>query len=98
MASISPAARDVRVLRAARDVLTKYRISPRPVAGTEPSLRVFNVEGGSAPYIVSVDADWQQSPTCTCPDHRRSEGFCKHVIGVLLKNDELRCQLLELYL
>ncbi len=68
------------------------------MAGADPNLRVFNVVGGGAPYIVSVDVDWQQVPTCTCPDHRRSGGFCKHVIGVLLKTDELRCQLLELFL
>jgi hypothetical protein len=98
MASMNVAARDVRVLRAARDVLTKYRITRRSVAGADPNLRVFNVEGGGAPYIVSVDVDWQQAPTCTCPDHRRSGGFCKHAIGVLLKDDELRCQLLELFL
>jgi uncharacterized Zn finger protein len=94
-------ARDARFLRAARDVLKNYRIVPaKRVRGSVAS---FEVTGGDAPYTVVVHPEWASSPTCTCPDAQRraksqNAGYCKHIIAVLLSVDDLKCQLLELFL
>ena len=94
-------ARDRRFLKAAAEVLKKYQIRRRS-AGADRLAR-FDVTGGQAPYVVTVDPDWELGPTCTCPDAQDlgktlNAGYCKHVIGVLLQQDGLRCQLLELFL
>lgn len=100
MPAVDVGARDARVLRAAKDVLSTYTFHALPP--TEPSTRALRVEvrGGSRPYVVTVDPEWGSPARCTCPDHARASngGFCKHVIGVLLRDDALRCQLLELFL
>jgi uncharacterized Zn finger protein len=93
-------ARDARFLRAARDVLKRYRITAkRPKDGVAP----FEVIGGEEPYTVVVHPEWTAAPTCTCPDAQRrakdhTAGYCKHIIAVLLSHEELKCQLLELFL
>ncbi len=111
-ATITLEARDRRFLRAAQDVLTKYRIvrhdpPPEPAAGRRArgsdGCIVFEVTGGTAPYTVTVHPEWAKAPACTCPDagqgaRERNAGYCKHIIAVLLSNDDLRCQLLELFL
>ncbi len=100
MPAVDVGARDARVLRAAKDVLATYTFDSLPPL--EPGARAlrFEVRGGSRPYVVTVDPEWGAPPRCTCPDHARSSngGYCKHVIGVLLRDDALRCQLLELFL
>ncbi len=93
-------ARDVRVLRAAKDVLSRYSFHLLPTPEHGPHLCAIEVRGGSRPYVVTVDPAWGAPARCTCPDHARASngGYCKHVIGVLLRDDALRCQLLELFL
>jgi len=93
--------RESRMLRAIRDVQKKYTITE--VAGADRSRREFRLTGGQQPYTVRVWEGWEQAPTCTCPDHyqraaAQTGGYCKHIIAVLLSHDELRCQLLELFL
>ncbi len=96
MSTPSVHARDVRILRAAREVLRTYTFHAR---APEPDGRVpHDVRGGTQPYVVHVHPTWGASPSCSCPDHQRRGGFCKHVIGVLLQAPALRCQLLELFL
>ncbi len=96
MSTPSVVARDARILRAARDVLKTYTFHPQPAA---PDGRVpYDVRGGTSPYVVHVHPAWAASPACSCPDHQRREGYCKHIIGVLLQDSALRCQLLELFL
>lgn len=92
--STSASFRDVRMLRAARSVVGTYGIQPVPdVPGA------FDVTGGTRPYRVQIDPDWRQSATCTCPDAtQRSQGWCKHVIAVLIEQPSLRYQLLPLFL
>lgn len=94
-------ARDMRMIRAARDVSTRYSISRQP--GLTNSKAWFDIRGGLKPYIVGIHPDWKERPTCTCPDAEkraltRNGGFCKHIIAVLLKEQEFKCQLLELFL
>jgi len=53
-------------------------------------------------YEVCVHPMWNAAPSCTCPDFARnaasgSSTWCKHVIAVLMSREELRCQLLDLY-
>ncbi len=100
-ATVSVWARDMRFLRAAKTVLQKYKIRRAP-RGADRMAR-FDIEGGQAPYVVTVDPEWEADPTCTCPDAAQmgkalNSGYCKHVIAVLLQEDGLRCQLLELFL
>ena len=92
-------ARDKRFLRAARTVLKNYRLR-RTDDGDAVQ---FEIGGGTNPYTVRVSRSWGQAPICTCPDaqHRAADltgGFCKHVIAVLIENEDLRCQLLDVLL
>ncbi len=94
-------ARDLRMIRAAGSVSGKYHIRRRQTSEAETA--VFDVTGGTKPYEVAVNPGWQCRPTCTCPDaSRRAQeqngGFCKHIIAVLLQNQEFRHQLIELFL
>ena len=91
MPAPSPA-RDVRILRAAREVLKSYTI-------TRTAPTALSVTGGTRPYTVTVDPGWSRTPACTCPDHARPGApWCKHIIAARLQEDDLRCQLLELFL
>jgi uncharacterized Zn finger protein len=99
--TIDLAARDARFLRAAADVLKKYKITRR--AALEEGRAVFDVSGGQQPYVVTVHPEWAADPACTCPDAAKrakifSGGYCKHIMAVLLSNDDLRGQLLEVFL
>jgi hypothetical protein len=100
MPAVDVGARDARVLRAAKDVLARYTFHPLPPAEPGERLVRLEVHGGARPYTVTVDPDWRTPARCTCPDHARASngGFCKHVIGALLRDEALRCQLLELFL
>ncbi|HNS10235.1 MAG TPA: SWIM zinc finger domain-containing protein [Candidatus Ozemobacteraceae bacterium] len=94
-------ARDLRMIRAAGSVSGKYQIRRRQTPGSATA--VFDVSGGTKPYEVTVNPGWQCCPTCTCPDasnraQEQNGGFCKHIIAVLLQNEEFRHQLLELFL
>ena len=94
-------ARDDRFLRAAESVLRKYTITRR--RKLEDGFVVFDVTGGTDDYVVRIHPEWRAAPECTCPDagnraRESARGYCKHVIGVLLKNEEFRCQLLEVFL
>ncbi|TNF32986.1 MAG: SWIM zinc finger family protein [Deltaproteobacteria bacterium] len=95
--SIDLRARDQRFLRAARDVLKRYEIAGGEALG---STVAFDVRGGSADYAVRVSADWSEPPRCTCPDAARAAnaGFCKHIIAVLLVEEDLGYQLLDVLL
>jgi len=97
--TIDVQARDQRFLRAAQEVLDHYRIER---GGTVDGVAHFELHGGSQPYTVRVHADWSAPPVCSCPDatHRAdvTGGFCKHVIAVLLKHEDLRYQLLDVML
>lgn len=94
-------ARDDRFFRAAESVLKHYRITRRKK--TEDGLVVFDITGGSRDYVVRVHPEWLTPPRCSCPDAEQraresTRGYCKHIIGVLLSNEEFRCQLLEAFL
>ena len=94
-------ARDDRFFRAAESVLKNYRITRRH--GLEDGFVVFDITGGTRNYVVKVHPEWRANPQCSCPDAEQrakenTRGYCKHIIGVLLKNEEFRCQLLEAFL
>ena len=93
MTSYSFGDRDRRMMRAATSVLERYQF-------TQVDPLVTRVNGGSQPYDVTVHPDWSARPACSCPDHqgRRTEGYCKHIIAVLMRDPALHCQLLELFL
>jgi predicted nucleic acid-binding Zn finger protein len=95
-------ARDLRFLRAASDVVKRYRFHRSEDGVHDGPIRI-EVHGGSEDYIVTVHPRWEQSPTCTCPDASRlakekNAGYCKHIIAVLLREKELQYQLLEVLL
>ena len=97
-----PRHRDLRIVRAGREVLGAYLIT-ETLQGEE--LRCFSVvrDDKSAAYDVIARRDWAGPPSCSCPDAqditvRRNGGYCKHVIAVLLKTRDLRHQLLDLFL
>lgn len=95
-------ARDQRFLRAAGDVLKRYRMK-RCETSTPDEPVCVEVKGGDEDYVVTVNPNWAWSPACTCPDARRlarqqNAGYCKHIIAVLLQEKDLQHQLLELLL
>jgi predicted nucleic acid-binding Zn finger protein len=101
--------RESRVLRAIRDVLKKYQIAEQVRVGSDGQAtgldgeRVFQLTGGQHPYTVRVYENWNLAPSCTCPDHyqraaAQTGGYCKHIIAVMLSCEELRCQVLDLFL
>ena len=94
-------ARDDRFFRAAESVLKTYKITRRKKQ--EEGFVIFDIIGGTQDYMVKVHPEWRQNPQCSCPDAARrakdnARGYCKHIIAVLLSNDEFRCQLLEAFL
>lgn len=93
-------AREGRITRAAEQVLARYSIREQ---ARRKTCRTFLLEGGQKAYTVRVDEEWGAEPACTCPDAvnlapEKNKGYCKHIIAVLMKHDELRCQLLEMFL
>lgn len=93
VAKLSPKERGLRLLRAARDVLTTYEL-----VLVEPG--EIRLQGGRAPYTVRYCLEWSRTAECSCPDAERlaDEGYCKHVVAVLLSQPGLRAQLLEMFL
>ncbi len=94
-------ARDMRMVRAAGDVAKRYTISRNN--DTKSNKVWFAIEGGTKPYAVGIHPEWKDRPSCSCPDAAQraliqNGGFCKHIIAVLLKEQEFKCQLLELFL
>ena len=88
--------RNRRITRAVQDVLTKYSFV-RTDVGDEAR---FLVTGGSSPYTLVVSKTWAHPPKCSCPDNstHNTGGYCKHAMGAMLKELDLRGQLLEVYL
>ena len=98
--TIDISARDARFFRAAKDVLKRYKIEQVDPEGEH---LCFEVVGGSNPYLVKVQPEWKRAPSCTCPDaafraNRQAGGYCKHIIAVLLSNEDLQYQLLDVFL
>ncbi len=98
--SIDLVARDNRFFRAAKEVLGTYDIGR---SEEEPGTVCFRVKNGSSDYCVEVSRVWAHPPRCSCPDAQYAAaedcaGYCKHVIAVLLDNEDLRFQLLDLLL
>ncbi|MEW6710795.1 MAG: SWIM zinc finger family protein [Candidatus Riflebacteria bacterium] len=94
-------ARDLRMVRGAKEVLKHYKIARIETDAAAPVS--FRVSGGLQPYTVILDPDWRQRPSCTCPDASKraldhNGGYCKHIIAVLLSEPAFRCQLLEIFL
>lgn len=63
----------------------------------------FSVIEKTDKNTVTADLDWGQAPTCTCTSYwtevRLGRGpWCRHVVAVLVKEEELRCQLIDLLL
>lgn len=98
---LSLKARDDRFLRAAAIVLKEYTITRRPAL--EDGWVVFDIQGGTKDYVVKVHPEWRGQPQCSCPDAAQrarddTRGYCKHIIATLLKHEEFRGQLLEVFL
>lgn len=87
---------DSRFLRAAHDVGKRYGFAQ----ARNGSMRRVTVTGGSKDYEVSASVHWDVMAECTCPDAKRLAhgGFCKHVIAVLMRDADLRCQLIDVLL
>ena len=66
--------------------------------------RTFRLSRRGATYTVRVDPRWIAHPECDCPDATRRLAaaaepvFCKHVIAALIQREELRYQLIDLFL
>ena len=99
--------RELRLQRAAKEVLARYSITQQGPDRERPGQLDFDIEGTNrfgkrVHYEVTVRADWRETPSCTCIDYRENGhlhgGFCKHIIAVLLSNRELQHQLLDFLL
>jgi len=92
---------DAAMLKSARETLRRGRFVRQDSPG-ERWVRVSIVErnGTSA---VSVDRSWEQAPSCSCHDHWQNVRYgpgpwCRHVVAVMAREEELRCQLIDLLL
>ncbi len=104
--------RDARIMRAVRQVVRDYTLSELdseadddPLFDAEDSARrSFRLTRRGAAYTVRIDPTWRRRPDCDCPDARKrlaqSDGavFCKHIVATLIQREELRHQLLDLFL
>ncbi len=101
--------RDARILRAVRDVLKSYKIdeTTNGSGALSGGARRFQLRQGGAGrpgYTIEVDPEWRARPSCDCPDARERLAaeedavFCKHIVAVLLQKEELRHQLIDLFL
>jgi hypothetical protein len=95
--------RDARILRAVQDVVKGYALTE--VAGEAGGRRTFRLaRGREHSYCVRVDPTWRTRPACDCPDAverlaaEQDVVFCKHVVAVLLQTEDLRHQLIDLFL
>jgi hypothetical protein len=87
-------ARDLSFLRAAGEVLKRYRFHRCEVSAEDEPI-CFEVGGGQEDYVVTVHPEWACRPACTCPDASRlarehNAGYCKHIIAVLLREIDLQ--------
>ena len=92
-------ARDQRFLRATKSILGKYKF----IREDDDAQTVhFDVHGGERVYRVSVPRKENHRLSCSCPDAKRftrsPDQFCKHLIAVLMSNEDLRFHLLEVLL
>ncbi len=101
--SIDTQARDVRMNRAAEQVLRQYTI--RKLNTESPNQACYRVSAGvEHDYQVTLYTDWSSAPHCTCPDALREASkaapgtWCKHVLAVLMKYPQFRGQLLDMFL
>ena len=89
-------ARDQRFLRATRSVQNKYKFIRED--DDEQSVH-FDVHGGQQIYRISVPRTNGGRLSCSCPDARRNaqtnQLLCKHLIAVLMSNQDLRFHLLD---
>lgn len=99
--------REPRLLKAVNDVMKNYIIEP--VESDNKNEAIFHVSRkppakrkvAKDPYIVTIFKDWSANPTCTCPDATSRpdlNGYCKHTIGTMMKHDEYKCQLMEIFM
>ncbi|HOC99579.1 MAG TPA: SWIM zinc finger domain-containing protein [Myxococcota bacterium] len=100
--TVNLVARDLRFMRAAHDVLKRYRFHRLEPASPGDPIR-FRVEGGRKEYQITINPRWAAKPACTCPDAaqqggRLNGGYCKHIIAVLIREEALQYQLLEILL
>ena len=94
---------ETQVLRAAREVLRRGRIEA--VDPGQKGVKGFRVieKGSQAVETVRADPLWVKRPTCSCMaqfmnDQYRGHELCRHIVAVLVKEEDLRCQLLDLLL
>jgi predicted nucleic acid-binding Zn finger protein len=92
---------DTGLLKAARETL-RWGKFVRLDHAPDRLIRISIVER-SGTSAVSVDREWVQAPACSCHDHwtnvRFGQGpWCRHVVAVMVREEELRCQLIDLLL
>ena len=92
-AGASVSQRTQRILAAATEVWAECEVS-------EVAEGHYCVREGARSFDVHICADWSHDPRCTCAEARRSDsqGFCRHTVALLLREEHLRCQLLEFFL
>ena len=99
--------REPRLLKATNDVMKNYII--KAVESESDNEAKFQVsrktpakgKAAKEPYIVTIFKDWSQNPSCTCPDaisRPELNGYCKHTIGTMMKHEEYKCQLMEIFI
>ena len=90
---------DSKLFDQARETLKRAQFVTR--AGDGGGTVEVTVIERSGTWTVTADREWVLEPTCTCHDFwaRARWGYgpwCRHVVAVLVRQEELRCQLLDL--
>jgi hypothetical protein len=86
-------AREATLFRAGRELLNRGAVK---AAASDR----FEVDAGRRVHTVTVCPSWSRPPACDCATdaERATQGYCRHVVAVLLSRPELSAQLLEILL
>jgi len=92
---------DTGLLKAARETLRRGKFMRQD--SPEDHLVRFSIIERSGTSTVTVDPDWARAPSCSCYDHWQSMRYgpspwCRHIVAVMAREEELRCQLIDLLL
>lgn len=93
---------ETKALRAAREVLRRGHIEAQKPA--PDGVKKFCVtDRGGKMETVTADPAWVKRPTCTCMQQYVNNQFkgtdlCPHIVAVLVREEDLRCQLLDVLL
>ncbi len=92
--------KDPRIIKVIGRDYEKYKI--RNIFKNELGMLIIELSWSKGVCSVSVDPQWRCQPTCDCREYvgplLENNGFCSHIIFILLTKIRFRYQLIEMFL